>query len=159
MSWDNFKNAIALMEQYEDECDFVGERSEDLITKAEQALELQLSNMYREFVKRYGAGSFGAQEIYGIIGEDFENSSVPDAIWVTLCERKEYKLPPNLLIISDTGMGEWYCLDFNKCNIDGEPLVFIYDSSIAPDEQEFEVAANDFGEFLLSLVKEELDIN
>jgi hypothetical protein len=108
--------------------------------------------MYREFVKRYGAGNFGAQEIYGVIGEDFENSSVPDAIWVTLSERKEFNLPQNLLVISDTGMGEWYCLDFNQCNIEGEPLVIVYDY-----EQECEVVSNDFGDFLLSRVKEELD--
>ncbi|MGF9964910.1 SMI1/KNR4 family protein [Bacillus rhizoplanae] len=145
------------MEQYEDECDFVGERSEDLIKKAEQALELRLSNMYREFVKRYGAGSFGAEEIYGVIGKDFENSSVPDAIWVTLSERKEFNLPQNLLVISDIGMSEWYYLDFNQCNIEGEPLVIVYDSGFEPDEQECEVVANDFGDFLLSLVKEELD--
>ncbi|MGG0240153.1 SMI1/KNR4 family protein [Bacillus rhizoplanae] len=74
-----------------------------------------------------------------------------------LGERKEFNLPQNLLVISDTGMGEWYCLDFNQCNIEGEPLVIVYNSGFEPDEQECEVVANDFGGFLLSLVKEELD--
>ncbi|MGG2091467.1 SMI1/KNR4 family protein [Bacillus sp. S13(2024)] len=157
MSWDNYKKAITLMAEYEDECDFVGERSEDVVKKAEQALGLRFSNMYRDFVKRYGAGNFGGEEIYGVIGEDFENSSVPDAIWVTLTERKESNLPQNVLVITDTGMGEWYCLDFNQCNAEGEPLVITYDSGLEPDEQKYDRIANNFGDFLLALVKEEVD--
>ncbi len=39
-----------------------------------------------DYLKTFGAGNFGAQEIYGIINADFENSSVPDAIWYTLTE-------------------------------------------------------------------------
>ncbi|MEI4828801.1 SMI1/KNR4 family protein [Bacillus sp. FJAT-53711] len=157
MSWDNYKKAITLMEEYEDECDFVGEHSEDVVKKAEQALGLRFSNTYRDFVKRYGAGNFGGEEIYGVIGEDFENSSVPDAIWVTLTERKEWNLPQNVVVIADTGMGEWYCLDFNQCNAEGEPPVITYDSGLETDERTYDRIANDFGDFLLSLVKEEVD--
>ncbi|MFD0772024.1 SMI1/KNR4 family protein [Bacillus sp. CGMCC 1.60114] len=82
MSWNNYKKAITLMEQYEDECDFVGERSEDLIKKAEQALELRLSNMYREFVKRYGAGSFGINTV------TFQDRYRCTIQFVNICNRK-----------------------------------------------------------------------
>ena len=54
---------------------------------------------------------------------DFENSSVPDAIWYTLTERRETNLPSNLLVIYDTGSDEFFCLDFNQYDYKGEPRV------------------------------------
>ncbi|MDQ6597965.1 SMI1/KNR4 family protein [Bacillus salipaludis] len=99
MSWSNYERALILLEQNKEECDFVGERSELLIDKAEKELGIKFSKMYRHFLNSFGAGNFGSQEIYGVLQDDFENSSVPDAIWYTLTERKETGLPDKFLII------------------------------------------------------------
>jgi antitoxin YobK len=155
MSWGTYQEAIDLMEQNEEECDFIGERTDELINKAENALGIRFSKIYRNFVKKYGAGSFGSQEVYGVIDDDFENSSVPDAIWFTLTEREDSNLPNHLLVVYDTGMSELFCLDFKKFNEYGEPIVISFFQGIDLDKQYFTVIANDFGDFLLDLVKEE----
>lgn len=97
MSWDTYQQAIHLMEQNKEECDFVGERTDELINKAENVLGFSFSKIYRDFVKKFGAGNFGSQEVYGVIDDDFENSTVPDAIWFTLTEREDSKLSGALL--------------------------------------------------------------
>ncbi|SFL73543.1 SMI1-KNR4 cell-wall [Gracilibacillus orientalis] len=99
---------------------------------------------------------FGAQEVHGIISADFENSSVPDAIWYTLTERKEISLLNNLLIIYDTGSAEIFCLDFSQLDHKREPKVVSYIRGVESKNQTFETIANDFGEFLLDLVNQEI---
>jgi antitoxin YobK len=44
---------------------------------------------YRRFLLEYGAGNVRSTEIYGVMDDDFENSSVPDAIWHNLTTRRE----------------------------------------------------------------------
>ncbi|WP_409271554.1 SMI1/KNR4 family protein [Neobacillus sp. SCS-31] len=156
MSWDTYRQAIHLMEQNEEECDFVGSRSDELISKAENALGFRFSYLYRDFLKKYGAGSFGSQELYGLIDDDFKNSTVPDAIWCTLTEREDSNLPNHLLVIYDTGMDDLFCLDFKKINEVGEPQVVSYIPGIDLHNQNFTVVANDFGDFLLDLVNQEI---
>jgi hypothetical protein len=102
----------------------------------------------------FGAGNFGAQEIYGIINDDFEHSSVPDAIWFTLSERKEINLPPNLLVIYDTGSDELFCLNFNDNN--DEPTIVSFVPGMDVESQPYEIIAKDFGDFLLDLVMQEI---
>lgn len=156
MSKETYQEAIKLMMQNEEECDFVGERTEELIIKVEDAIGYRFSNMYRDFVLKFGAGNFGSQEIYGVIDEDFENASVPDAIWYTLSERKESNLPNHLLVIYNTGMGDLYCLNFKELNEDGEPNIVGFIPGVDIVEQEFTQIANDFGDFLLNLIQEEI---
>ena len=156
MSRETYQQAINLMKQKEDECDFVGKRPEKIIKIAENAIGFRFSKMYRDFVLNFGAGNFGSQEIYGVINDDFKNSSVPDAIWYTLTERKQYKLPNHFLVIYDTGMGVLYCLNFESVNEMGEPNVIEYIPGVKIDEQEFASIAKDFGDFLLDIIEEEI---
>lgn len=152
MSLETYQNARAKILNNSEKSFFVGPRSDELISLAEEKLGLKFTGFYLDFLKSFGAGNFGSQEIYGIIGDDFENSSVPDAIWYTLTERREVNLPSNLLIIYDTGSGELFCLDFNHRE---EPNVVQYIPGVESNEQTFEVIANDFGDFLLDLVNKE----
>jgi len=152
MSKETYFKAVNMIEGHEDIADFIGERSEGLVKKAELILGLEFSPLYRDFIKRYGAGNFCAEEIYGVINDDFENSSVPDAVWFTLTERKSFNLPNNLLVIYDTGIGELNCLDFNQINSNGEPPVIAYVSG----SSETNIVAEDFGDFLLSLIEREV---
>lgn len=140
----------------DDIADFVGGRTSDLIKLAEKKIALKFTGLYLDYLQTFGAGNFGAQEIYGIISDDFENSSVPDAIWYTLSERQEINLPSNLLIIYDTGSDELFCLDYNQLDESREPKVVSFVPGVELDNQTYEVIANDFGDFLLDLVKQEV---
>ncbi len=154
MGMENYKKAIKVIEQNKSECYFAGQRSENDIILAEKALGLKFSGIYKEFLKTYGAGSIGSEEIYGISSLDFENSTVPNGIWYTLSERKEINLPANLLVIYSTGDGELYCLDYNKINEEKEPAVVSFFPGFDLDIQKYDIIAEDFGDFLLERVTE-----
>lgn len=66
-------------------------------------------------------------------------------------------LPNNLLVIYDTGSEELFCLDFNQPN-GKEPRVVSFVPSIELEKQRYDVIANDFGDFLLDLVMQEVQL-
>lgn len=69
---------------------FVGERSEDLVSSAEEALGFSLPEGYRLFVRELGAGNVGAEEVYGVTSADFVDSAVPNGVWLTLDVREAW---------------------------------------------------------------------
>lgn len=150
----NYQKAVEIIMQNEHECYFAGSRSESDIFLAEKALGITFSGSYKEFLKQFGAGSIGSEEIYGISSLNFEKSTVPNAIWYTLSERKESNLPSNLLVIYSTGSDEIFCLDFNKLNLHSEPTVVVFVPGIDLIHQTYEVISEDFGDFLLERVTE-----
>lgn len=156
MSVETYQKAKQIIHDNEDLADFIGGRSNELIKLAEEKLGVKFTGLYLDYLQTFGVGNFGAQEIYGIINDNFENSSVPDAIWYTLTERKEINLPNNLLVIYDTGSDELFCLDFNQLDEKGEPKVVSFVPGIDLENQSYEVIANDFGDFLLDLVMQEV---
>lgn len=158
MSIQDYNSALSLIQQNQSLNDFVGECSETIIKMAEEKLNIIFPQIYRSFLQNFGAGSFGTEEIYGIINQDFENSGIPDAIWFTLKQRKEVNLPKNLVIIYHSGGEEMFCLDVNKIGKYKEPVVVSYVIGVEAKFQKYEVIANDFGEFLLQKVKLELGI-
>ncbi|WP_243015124.1 SMI1/KNR4 family protein [Brevibacillus borstelensis] len=157
MSLDSYKKALELMNRNKNMCYFAGARTEELICLAEEAIGYKFSPIYRDFIKKFGAGNFGSQEVYGVIDEDFENSSVPDAIWYTLTEREEINLPQNLLVIYDSGGEEQFCLDFSNLNERNEPKVVSFIPGQPLTAQKYETVAEDFGDFLLDLVTKEIE--
>lgn len=86
---------------------FVGPRDERLLTRAEAALGAELSPSYREFASKLGAGNYGSLEVYGLIDESF-CGPVPDAVWITLEERRTGSVPDHAVIVGDSGDGGWY---------------------------------------------------
>jgi hypothetical protein len=156
MSIVTYQKAKQMIQTNENIADFIGGRTNELIKLAEEKLDLKFTGLYLDYLQRFGAGNFGAQEIYGIINDDFENSSVPDAIWYTLSERKAINLPNNLLIIYDTGSDELFCLDFNQLDEKKEPKVVSFVPGIELAKQRYEIIAHDFGDFLLDLVLQEV---
>lgn len=157
MSLDSYNKALELMHGEKNMCHFAGVRTEKLICIAEEVIGYKFPQIYRHFLKEFGAGNFGSQEVYGVIDEDFENSSVPDAIWYTLMEREEIKLPPNLLVIYDSGGEELCCLDFSNLNEMREPRVVSFILGQPLTAQKFEIIADDFGDFLLDLITKEIE--
>jgi hypothetical protein len=158
MSYKDYETAIKLIEENKDLKIVIGGCSLNLICLAESKLNLKFPNSYKEFLMQYGALCFGAEEIYGIVKEDFEKSEVPDSIWYTLLERRVAKMPDSLLVIYDTGSEELFCLDFNNLSIEGEPTVVVFVPGVDLEYQSYEIIAEDFGQFLLDRVKIELNI-
>lgn len=132
---------------------FVGPRDSNLIAKAESALGGALPPTYREFVRRLGAGGFGSCEIYGVIDDEFEHSAVPNGVWLTLNERRESGLPKELFIVGSTGDGDYYCLEMRNGQ---ESPVIVYRPGLPMHQQAREKVAEDFGEFFLGCVREQV---
>lgn len=156
MSTENYNKAIKVINDNKEDCFFAGKRSEELVLKAEEALGIKFSAQYRKFVLGYGAGSIGAQEIYGVVDDDFDNSSIPNGIWFTLIERQEVQMPENLLVICDAGSDEFFCLDFSKVSKEGEPPIVVFVAGVDNEYQTYEIIAEDFGNYLLQVVEQEL---
>jgi hypothetical protein len=131
--------------------DFEGQKDSALIEKAEVALGLRFPPTYRKFLAKLGCGDIEGLEFYGLIGDDFESSSVPDAIWLTLNERNS-GLPSNLVLIYATIDGGYYALDTAQINSDGENPVVSYRLNGSTEK-----IADDFGAFMLSELKTTLE--
>lgn len=126
------------------EADFEGEKSEELIGKAESYLGLTLPNEYKEFLREFGCGDLNGIEIFGLINDKFETNSIPDAIAITAMERKDSNLDNNLLIIANSSES-YYALDLRKESEDDVPVVEIIPSLKI---SEYPIVAGSFGEFL-----------
>lgn len=152
-----YNKAKELIEENQDLVDDFGGASDDIIKKAQMILDLQFPRDYKLFLSCFGALTFGSIEIYGVFREDFENSGVPDTVWSTLNERKLVNMPKYLVILYNTGMGEMYCLNYKDLNENNEPKVTSYFPDFSEDAQKNEVLYNNFGEFLLDMVNEEIN--
>jgi hypothetical protein len=133
-----------------------GRRDPALVAAAERALGLTFPPTYRRFVLDMGAGGVGAFEVYGVTGDDFTNSSVPNGIWVTLSDRAA-GMPGHLVVVGETGMGENYVLDTSRTDATGECPVVIWVPGASQPGDELEHVADDFGTFLWDNVQGELD--
>jgi len=146
MSMPDYERARAIIAANSAKAHFAGPRPEELIRKAEDALGLRFPDTYRQFLLDYGAGNFGPAEFYGVINEDWEHSSVPDGVWYTLSERRQFGLAVALVVVADAGTGELYVLDVSKEN--GPVYLVSPVSSMAHRAR----VASDFGEFFLQEV-------
>jgi antitoxin YobK len=143
MSLQDLQSAFDLIAEYGGG-DFEGEKEASLIEEAEKALGIAFPPTYKKFLAKFGCGDIEGLEIYGLISDDFENSSVPDAVWLTLDERKS-GLPDHLILVYATGDGGYYALDTSQANEDGECPVVAYELN-----GQVEKVADDYGSFLLS---------
>jgi hypothetical protein len=145
MSYQDLLTAIDLMTK-DGSGHFRGHIEDRLIQKAESLLGLKFPPTYRRFVQEFGCGDILGLEIYGIIHENFERSGIPDAIWLTLEERKA-GFPTEMVIVGFDGTGGYYALDSRIVDRFGEYPVVLY--GVVGDS---EVVATDFGAFLVSQI-------
>lgn len=153
-----YETAVKTMKQHPGLMFFAGPRAESLVEAAERALGLRFSATYRRFLLEFGAGSFGAAELYGVIDEQFDRSGVPDAVWCTLTEREEAQLPENLVVIQSSGDGGLVCLEIGPSAADRAPVVAVH-PGYSPAEQPRAILADDFGAHLLRLVREQVELS
>ena len=139
-----------------DIADFHGAKSEELIRQAENALELRFPPTYRAFVSRLGCGSLRGYEFCGLIDENFENSGIPNAVWLALRDRIDCGLPKSFIPICDTGLGGYYVIDVSRFNADGDsPVIEFWPG--APDPIGKSCVAKDFGEFFYERVRDAIE--
>lgn len=150
-----YELAIDLMSNYPQLKSFVGPRSENLIKKAEESLGLKFPTTYRRFILEYGAGAFGGFEVYGVIDDNFHESTVPNGIWITLRNREKYNVPRELICIGTDGIDHEYMID-SQIEKNGENPVVLYIVGLSAQEQDIEMGAKDFGSYFLANVKDEI---
>lgn len=145
-----------IIAKYQNLASFLGEVQEERIAAAEKKLNVCFPEDYRRFLKKYGAGSFGGFEIYGIVPKE-EKRSIPNGIWLTEDLREKDKMPEHYAAIGFDGFGNYYCIETKKKRNEEAPIViFVCD----PNEELFdesEVVADSFSEFLLTALKTEID--
>ena len=145
-----FEELAAILMSREDQCLGTG-ADEAEIRLAEEALGIRIHGSYRDFISRFGWGGVGHVELYGL-GKD-----VPphlNLVRITKSERTEMRpmLPKYLLPIMNDGAGNLYCADtmFMRGN---EPRVVFWDHD-GMEDQEMEVVADDFSEWLKMMIDE-----
>lgn len=150
MGMEELNNAYELIKKNEGGF-FKGQIEESLIVKAENFLGIKFPKTYRFFLKQSGCGSFRSKEFYGISTNNFENSSVPNGIWLTNDERKKTNLDKDLILIGQSIEG-YYALDISKMDKNGEcPVV---DWHAGANRNNLEVIAEDFGSYFLNEINE-----
>jgi len=135
---------------------FSGPKPPELLDSAELALGVALPPTYRAFLTEVGCGDIAGCEFYGVIDDNFENSSIPDAIWLTLEERRASGLPHSLVIVYEFGEGTYVALDTSKADKEGECPVVAWVPDLS-DVQDLEVIAKDYGEFFVKTIRSNLD--
>ena len=133
MSMQNYEKARELIDEAGGG-DFEGAKPETLVVKAEAALGVKFPPSYRRFLLELGCGDINGVEIFGLINDNFEKSTVPNGIWLTLNERRSIDLDPAYVIVGDGGDGTYYALDTRQVDAAGEnPVMRLSVDSIRPE--------------------------
>ncbi|GMO45602.1 MAG: hypothetical protein Ta2G_00520 [Termitinemataceae bacterium] len=128
---------------------FKGTMPEELILKAEKYLSLKFPISFREFLKEKGNGFFRGREFYGLVDDDFESGPIPDAIWLTMNERKISSLDQSLILICESP--EYYfAIDTSIVNNGESPVIELIPCL---HKRDCEILAPDFGLFFLNEIK------
>lgn len=156
MSYSNFVKAMELAPK----CKFytvAGGKTEEEIKKAEQMLNVKFSNQSREFYAKYGYLSFYGNEIFGIDPYDDSGILEGNSVAYAINDRLEYNLPNSWIPIYNFEDGNMAYLDYSSINTEGEPRVIMafYNGT---EYEVAEVLAEDFGDYILQLVQEQLEI-
>lgn len=140
--------AAAELLRSDSRADFVGARERSLIDAAERRLDFRFPPTYRRFLLEFGCGNIGGQEIYGLIDEPIERGPIPNAVWLNL-QRRARGWKPSLFVIHESGDGTSHALSLEHTGPHGEASVWL----LSVSGESIEKVADDFGDFLLSLVQ------
>lgn len=155
MSYSNFVKAMELAPR----CKFfttAGGKSEEEIKMSEKLLSVCFSVQCKEFYERYGYLSFFGNEIFGIDPKDDSGILEGNSVAYALNDREEYNLPKNWIPIYNFNDGSMAYLDYSFLNEENEPRVI----EAFYNGQKYEIVgtlAEDFGDFILQLVKQQLE--
>src|SRR5690348_4829522 len=115
---------------------------EEWIAKAERTLRRPLPDSYKWFLRTYGGGEVGSEEIYSIYGMDFATVNGGDIVFQHLKDVRN-GMDDSRLVISRGDFAETYFFDTTRSSADGEyPIVLTIPTGACSDY------ATDFYEFL-----------
>ncbi|MCA2406937.1 SMI1/KNR4 family protein (plasmid) [Rhizobium leguminosarum bv. viciae 248] len=86
--------------------------SDDWIERAEHRLGFPLSTSYKWFIKRYGGGEIGGEEIYSIYGLDFDTANGGDIVYQHIIGQSIGIIAENKVVVSETDYGEIYFFNY-----------------------------------------------
>jgi hypothetical protein len=141
MSFEDLKMAMAASGTAKFGCG----ASEIQIEHAEQQLGLAIRGDYRRFLAEFGWCSVGPHELCGL------GADVPpflDLVTLTIGERTDAQLRPELLPVMNNGGGDHHCLDLAS---EGPRVVF-WDHTLGAD-QEPAVEAPDFSAWFQEMLR------
>ncbi|WP_019220834.1 SMI1/KNR4 family protein [Bartonella senegalensis] len=111
------------------------------IEKAEKALGLKFTSSYKVFLKKYGGGEIGGEEIFSIYG-DCVGIPAGDIVYQNVLDRKRGFATPEQLIVCDADFDETFYFDYTQFR-DGECPLYV---KLALGDCEY--YASNFYEFL-----------
>ena len=126
---------------------FIGGVQEEIIVKAEKKLDVVFPVSYKNFLKDYGVGRIGNEEILGITKN---NQGWPSVIWNTIEEINFGQMPKELVPVYLYDDEFYFCLDTSEFK-DGEcPIVAV---NIGDAGGERKKTYDSFGALLFEIVK------
>jgi hypothetical protein len=129
-------------------CDIVGPVSEAAIDAAEEALGCTFPPSYRTFLLTFGGVSLPphlgiVHDFVGVTSRRGGDSD-HDVVARTLRARAEKRLAGNLIVVGiGANQQEWFCLDVNRPDPQGECPVVMFDAQENARDQQF---YDDFGQ-------------
>lgn len=153
MSYSNYEEAMKLAPN----CRYytiAGPRTNEEIEKSEKIFGYSFSKQCRDFYSKYGYLSFYGNEIFGINPDDDSGILEGNSIAYLVVDRAKYNLPKAWLPFYNFNDGNMAYLDYSNLNEDGEPRVIMafYNGKKYVNAG---VIAEDFGDFVLQLIKEQ----
>ncbi|WP_273724422.1 SMI1/KNR4 family protein [Bartonella sp. AU18XJBT] len=143
-------DVAVLVDKYSDSIDFgtADDGVDDvLIEKAEKTLGLQFTTSYKSFLKNYGGGEIGCEEIFSIYG-DYVGIPAGDIVYYHLTDIKNGFATSEQLVVSRTDFGETFYFDYTQFR-DGECPLYL---KFPPSDPQY--YASNFYEFLCKRIKD-----
>ncbi|WP_208441390.1 SMI1/KNR4 family protein [Bartonella raoultii] len=117
------------------------------IKTAENALDLQFTSSYKSFLKNYGGGEIGGEEIFSIY-EICAGIPAGDIVYRNFLDRRDGFTNLKQLVISTTDFGKTFYFDYTQFQ-DGECPLYLKFSS-----RNRQYYASNFYEFLCKRIKD-----
>jgi hypothetical protein len=143
-----------------DACVIAGPANDAAIAAAEEALGCEFPPSYRQFLRRYGAITIPTHLglVHSFVGVDAATDGYRGVVERTLGARVENRLAPHLVVV---GMGaefqEWFCLDLDDTDDDGEHPIVLFDARDNALDQKFYDSFDQMLQEVLSFVEQNLD--
>lgn len=154
MSYNNFLKALELSK----ECngyEILGNVKETKIREAEKILSISFSRQHFDYYKKIGLLSYYGSEFYGLSNRELTGLPGSNSVLLALTERKETSLPHEWIPIYFLDGGYNAYLDYSNLNENEEPRII----SAYYNGNNYivnEILAEDLGDFILTMVKEQL---
>lgn len=149
--------AAEIIEEQPNVADFAGGVPFEEVWVAEQTLGVTFPESYKDFLQKYGSGTFGNTVVFGLGVPD---TDLPSVVYATLdMQSQDDWFPADLVVISDTGEGDLLCLATTRASeeYEGECPIVQWIPELSFEEQAFDTVHKTFAHFLLRLVRRAAD--